>query len=77
MMMTTTKMKSYVIQTDSFCYETEASSLNEAVAEAFAGEIAGVRDVVSLERKFARYVADGGWCRVDEDGERVLEIGAA
>lgn len=67
--------KNYVIETDAFGYETDAESLDEAIEEAFAGEIKGITNVESLERIFAKYVTDGGWCFVEENGERVVEIG--
>lgn len=69
-------MSLYTVRTDAFMIDDfEAESLDAAVAEAFAGEIGGVKDVASLRKKFAKYEADGGWCWVEEDGERVLEIG--
>ncbi len=69
-------MKTYTVRTDSFLMDDfQADNLDAAIEEAFEGEIAGIKDTESLERKFARYVADGGWCWIDEDGERVFEIG--
>jgi len=68
--------RTYTVRTDSFCYDDfAAETLDAAVTEAFAGEIAGVTSVATLERKFEKYLDDGGWCWVEEDGRRVLEIG--
>lgn len=69
------KAVSYEIATDSFGYECEAATLDDAIAEAFDGEIAGIVDEATLREKFARYVKDGGWCWIEADGERVVEIG--
>jgi hypothetical protein len=55
--------------------EIIADDLDDAIREAFYGEIKGVTGRDSLERKFEKYVADGGWCWIEEDGVRVLEIG--
>jgi hypothetical protein len=72
--MTTTQ--NYVIKTDGFEYECDAKSLDAAIAEAFNGEGLGkIVDVASLEKKFAKYVDEGGWCLIEEDGKRVVEIG--
>ena len=69
-------MPTYVIKTDGFEYECKAESLDAAIAEAFDGEGLGkIVDEASLEKKFAKYVDEGGWCWIEEDGERVLEIG--
>ena len=69
-------VKTYSVQTDSFLYDDfEAESLDAAIAEAFCGEIAGIVDEDTLRRKFARYVADGGWCAIECDDEEVLVIG--
>jgi hypothetical protein len=65
----------YTIKTDAFEIDIEADSLDEAIEEAFDGEIGSVTDEESLRRKFARYERDGGWCWVECDGVRVLEIG--
>lgn len=69
-------MKTYTIQTDAFLADDiEAESLDEAIREGFEGESLGITDLASLEKKFARYVKDGGWCRIEEDGEEVVSIG--
>lgn len=60
-------MPIYSVTTDAFQMDDfEAGSLDEAIAEAFEGEIRGVKDEESLLRKFQRYVSDG---------EVVLKIG--
>ena len=69
-------MTTYTVHTDAFLYDDfEADSLDDAIEIAFDGEIAGIVDVASLEKKFRRYVSDGGWCYVECGGERVIEIG--
>ena len=69
-------MTSYTITTDGFQYECESESLDAAIAEAFDGEGLGkIVDESSLEKKFAKYVDEGGWCRIEADGEPVVEIG--
>ena len=70
-------MNSYTVTTDGFQYETEADTLDAAIAEAFEGEgLCKIVDRDSLDQKFAKYVADGGWCWIEENGIRVIEIGA-
>ena len=70
-------MAKYTVRTDGFlCDDFECDSLDEAIAYAFDGEGLGkITDEESLRRKFQKYVADGGWCWVEEDGECVIEIG--
>lgn len=70
-------MTTYTVRTDGFlCDDFEADNINEAIAEAFAGEGLGkIVDEASLYAKFEKYVADGGWCWIEEDGVRVVEIG--
>jgi len=63
----------YVIRTDGFLWENTAETLDEAITNAFDGKII---DRASLEAKFAKYISDGGWCWIEEDGVRVLEIGS-
>jgi len=67
----------YVIRTDGFLWEDTAETLDEAITNAFDGEGLGkIIDRASLEAKFAKYISDGGWCWIEEDGVRVLEIGS-
>jgi hypothetical protein len=61
-------MKTFSIRTDSDSGTLEASDLTEAIREYF-----GATSVRSLREYFARI--DGAWCRIDCDGERVVEIG--
>jgi hypothetical protein len=70
-------MTKYTVQTDGFLAdELEAQTLDAAIAEAFDGEGLGrIVDEGSLYAKFEKYVADGGWCRIECDGEEVLSIG--
>ncbi len=69
-------MALYQVATDGFDVEIEAENLNDAIADAFDGEGLGkITDEASLRQKFQRYVADGGWCWIEKDGVRVLEIG--
>jgi hypothetical protein len=68
------KMTNYTICTDAFEVEVEADSLDIAINEAFRGELLGVTDEDSLREEFAELKEDGGWCWIEEDGERVLEI---
>jgi hypothetical protein len=68
-------MMTYEIATDSFGYECEAESIDAAIEEAFFGEIQGIVSLETLEEKFARYVSDGGWCWIEANGDRVVEIG--
>ena len=65
-------MKTYHISTDSFAQEIEAKNLNEAIKEAFKG----VTHLRSLKAKLKKYLADGAWCFIDENGERVVELGS-
>ena len=69
-------MKSYHIHTDAFTSDLEAKNLNAAISEAFDGEIKGVTNLRSLRSQFKKYAADGGWCFIDENGKRVVEIGS-
>ena len=70
-------MSKYTVRTDAFlCDDFDADSLNEAIEYAFDGEGLGkITDQKSLESKFTKYVEDGGWCWIECDGERVIEIG--
>ena len=70
-------MSKYVVHTDGFTADDiEAACLNDAIAEAFEGEGLGkIVDEASLHRLFQRYVNDGGFCRIDEDGVEVVTIG--
>jgi hypothetical protein len=69
----------YSVQTDGFSTdEFQAASLDAAIEEAFTGEGLGrITDVDSLERKFAKYVEDGGWCKIECNGQTVIEIGVS
>lgn len=74
-MTTTIKTHEYVVETDGFGWEDVAENLDQAIEIAFDGEGLGkITDRKSLEAKFAKYVADGGWCWIEEDGVRVVEI---
>lgn len=66
----------YSVQTDGFSTDDfQAASIDAAIKEAFTGEGLGrIVDEASLEKKFAKYVADGGWCRIECNGETVVEI---
>lgn len=68
-------MREYDVQTDAFGCCVEAETLDDAIREAFEGELFGITGEAALVRKFQRYVSDGGWCRIECDGEVVLEIG--
>ena len=68
-------MSTYYITTDAGSGEVEAKNLNAAIADYFDGEIKGVTDLRTLKAKFKKYVEDGGWCFIEVDGERVVEIG--
>jgi len=67
----------YSVQTDGFSTEeSQEDSLDAAIREAFAGEGLGrIVDEESLHRLFSKYVEDGGWCRIEKNGEAVIEIG--
>jgi hypothetical protein len=68
-------MKTYYIRTDAGSGEVEAKNLNAAIADYFVdGEIKGVTNLRTLKAKFN--VEDGGWCFIEVDGERVVEIGS-
>jgi len=70
-------MKSYYIQTDAGSGEVEAKSLNAAIADYFATETPkGVKNLRELKARMKKYVADGAWCFIDENDERVVEIGS-
>lgn len=72
----TEQVQIYDIRTDAFlCTDIVATDLDDAIEQAFTGEGLGITDIASLERKFAKYVDDGGWCWIDCDGKRVVEIG--
>jgi len=75
-MKTKRMLNSYTVTTDAFQAEVEAENLNDAIEEAFDGEGLGkITDLGSLMAKFQKYVADGGWCWIEENGNRVVEIG--
>ena len=68
-------MNSYTVTTDGFQYETDAESVDEAIAEAFSGEGLGpIVDEESLSRLFGPLTQDGGWCWIEEDDVRVVEL---
>ena len=70
-------MASYTIKTDGFQYETDAETIDEAIAEAFSGEGLGeIIDEESLFRLFGPLTQQGGWCWIEEDDVRILEIGS-
>jgi hypothetical protein len=64
----------YHIHTDAFSYDCWAESLDDAIEEAFSDELDAATDEDSLREEFEQFVADGGWCWIEEDGERVVEI---
>jgi len=70
-------MAIFTVKTDGFMFDDfEADDLDDAIAQAFDGQGLGkITDENSLQKKFARYVRDGGWCWIECDGQRVLEIG--
>ena len=72
----TKTMKTFEIRTDAFSTEVEAKNLNAAIKEAFDGEIKGVTNLRSLRAAFKKYTADGGWCFISVNGDRVVEIGS-
>lgn len=72
----TTTMNTFIIRTDAFSTEVEAKNLNSAIKEAFDGEINGVTNLRSLKTRFKKYAADGGWCSIECNDERVVEIGS-
>ena len=67
-------MKTFTIRTDAFQAKIEAKNLNAAINDAFDGE--GVTNLRSLKTKFKKYAEDGGWCFIEVNGERVVEIGS-
>lgn len=70
-------MKTYTVTTDSFQADIEADTLNGAIAKAFVGEgMEGITNLASLERVFERHVLTGGFCRIDIDGDILVEIGS-
>jgi hypothetical protein len=72
------ELAKYSVQTDGFlCDDFWAANLDEAIEYAFTGEGLGkIVDEASLHAKFAKYVADGGWCVIERDGEEILKIGS-
>jgi hypothetical protein len=62
-------MNTYNIRTDADSGTVTAPNLNAASHEYF-----GALSLRSLERYFARL--DGGWCRIECDGETLVEIGS-
>ena len=71
-------MKTYYIQTDAGSGEVEAKTLNAAIADYFEVETPkGVKTLRELKARFRKYAADGGWCFIEVDGERVVEIGSS
>ena len=70
-------MKTYYFQTDAGAGEVEAKNLNAAIAEYFEAETPkGVKNLRELKARMKKYVADGAWCFIDENDERVVEIGS-
>lgn len=70
-------MKTYYIQTDAGSGEVEAKNLNAAIADYFETETPkGVKNLRELKTRMKKYVADGAWCFIDENDERVVEIGS-
>lgn len=69
-------MKTYYIRTDSGSAEIEAKNLNAAIKEHFEKRPPSVTNLRSLKTKFKTYVADGAWCFIEVDGERVVSIGS-
>ena len=69
-------MPKYTIRTDDFfCEDIEADSLSDAIEQCDFGSNK-IADAFSLREHFERkLVPDGGWCWIERDGERVLEIG--
>lgn len=68
-------MANYTIKTDDFeCDDIEAENIDDAIDQCDFG--ATVNDADALRRLFERkYVADGGWCWIEQDGEKVFEVG--
>ena len=65
-------MSTYTIRTDADLYDAvDASSIDDAVDQATE-----FSDLSALERHINRHVADGAWCWIECDGERVVEIGS-
>lgn len=64
----------YFVATDAFKWNGRCDCLDNAIEQAFDGEIRGIVDEETLYAKFQRYVADGGWCWIECQGERVVEI---
>lgn len=73
-------LKTYSIRTDSGSAEIKAKNLNAAIKEHFdghgGGHLQGGTNLRSLKTKFKKYVADGAWCFIEVDGERVVSIGS-
>lgn len=66
----------FVVGTDGFvCDDIEADDIDDAIRQAFDGEGMAIKDEQSLRKQFAKYIDDGGWCWIERNGERVLEIG--
>jgi len=63
-------MKTYQIRTDASSGTVSAPDLNTAIREYFelASSVDGLRQYFSQ--------SDGGWCRIDCDGETLVEIGS-
>lgn len=70
-------MAKYTVRTDAFlCDNIEADSLDEAIEIAFRGQHPTVADLDGLELAIGDTVEDGGWCWIERDGERLVEIGS-
>jgi hypothetical protein len=74
-MTTSTTQQTYRISTDADSGDVLAPSLAAAIRRYFGGRNLQVRDVRSLHRYMAAYTPDGAWCRIERDGERLVEIG--
>jgi hypothetical protein len=61
-------MNTYNIRTDADSGTVLARDLNVAIRVYF-----GLASLRALKQRFARL--DGGWCRIDCDGETLVEIG--
>ena len=70
-------VKANYVDTDAGSGEVEAKSLNAAIADYFETETPkGAKNLRELKARFKRYAAAGGWCFIDENDERVVEIGS-
>jgi hypothetical protein len=67
-------MKHYTITTDAMQDEIDATGIDAAVRDFFDGDF-GIVDLKTLKEKFPKYVADGAFVRIEEDGEEILSMG--